>query len=181
MGAVTRLAAVLSWVALSFASTSAMAQKTYTWSDIDCGQSRITPWPGLKCRTTNVVTTEGNIGAYRRWSVFGTTSEGYVQLFLWEAQNPFSFITTEDTTAEFLKWMYENGRYAGDFSPVVRYHEADYSSFRDNQRTCAGFRRTGSPRRGGYDRIVGGIFCAPPGRNLTNDQIVQFIDRVKIR
>jgi hypothetical protein len=157
------------------------AETTYKWSDINCGQSRIAPWPGLKCRTTNVVTTEGNIGAFRRWSAFGTTSEGYIQIFLWETQNTFTYITTEDTTADFLKWMYENGRNASQFSPVARYHEADYASFRDGQRTCVGFRRTGSPRKGGYDKIVGGIFCAPPGRNLTTDQVTQFIDRVRLQ
>ena len=173
---VTRLALLL-----LLCAPAVSAETTYKWSDINCGQSRIAPWPGLKCRTTNVVTTEGNIGAFRRWSAFGTTSEGYIQIFLWEAANSFSFITTEDTTPDFLKWMYENGRYAREFSAVARYHNADYSSFRDNQRTCFGFRRTGTPRKGGYDTIVGGILCAPPGRTLTSDQVSQFIDRVQIR
>jgi hypothetical protein len=176
MKALTRVALLVLLAAPAMA-----AQPSYQWSDIDCAQSRIAAWPGLRCRTTNVVTTEGNIGAYRRWSAFGTTSEGYVQIFLWEAQNAFSFITTEDTTEDFLKWMYENGRSARQFSTVVRYHEADYSSFRDGQRTCVGFRRTGSPRRGGYDKIVGGIFCAPVGQTLTAAQVTQFVDRVQLR
>ena len=180
---ITRLTVSLLCLASSCAwAPGALAQATtYKWSEIDCGQSRIAPWPGLRCKTTNVVTTEGNIGAYRQWSAYGTTSEGYIHIFVWEAQNSFSFITTEDTTADFLKWMYENGRNASQFSPVARYHEADYSSFRDGQRTCVGFRRTGSPRKGGYDKIVGGIFCAPPGRNLTPDQVTQFIDRVRLQ
>jgi hypothetical protein len=183
MRVVARLALFLSCLTLFFAwAGAASAQTTYSWSDIDCKQSRIASWPGLKCKATNVVTTEGNVGAFRRWSAFGTTSEGYIHIFLWEAQNSFSYITTDETTADFLKWMYENGQFADQFSPVARYHEADYSTFRDAKQaqSCAGFRRTGSQRRGGYDWIIGGILCAPAGRNLTDDQFAQFIDRVRL-
>jgi hypothetical protein len=184
MRAVIRLAFFISCLTLSFAwATAAPAQTTYNWSDIDCRQSRIAPWPGLRCKTTNVVTTEGNVGAFRRWSAFGTTSEGYIHIFFWEARNSFSYITIDQTTADFLKWMYEHGQFASQFSAVARYHEADYSTFRDDRQAqaCAGFRRTGNPRRGGYDWIVGGIMCAPAGRNLTNDQFAQFIDRVQLQ
>jgi hypothetical protein len=187
MRAVTRLAFFLSCLTLSLAwAGAAPAQttyKTYNWSDIDCRQSRIAFWPGLRCKATNVVTTEGNVGAFRRWSVEGTTSEGYIHLFLWEAQNSFSYLTTDETTADFLKWMYVNGPSASGFSPVARFHEADYSTFSDTKqaRTCAGFRRIGNQRRGGYDWIMGGIVCAPPGRTLTNDQLARFIDRVRLQ
>ena len=77
----------------------------------------------------------------------------------------------------------ENGQFASQFSPVARYHEADYSTFRDAKQaqSCAGFRRTGNQRRGGYDWIMGGIVCAPPGRTLTNDQLARFIDRVRLQ
>lgn len=181
MRAVARLALLLSCVTLSFAwAHAAPAQTTYKWSDIDCRQSPIPYWPGLRCKTTNVVTSEGNIGTFRRWSAYGTTSEGYIHLFVWEAQNSFSYINLDQTTPEFLKWMYENGKSADQFSPVTRYHNADYSIFRDNRQNCGGFRRTGHPRRGGYDRIIGGIFCAPAGNTLTNAQFVQFIDRVQL-
>jgi hypothetical protein len=184
MRVVKTLALFVSCSTLSFACAgAASAQTTYSWSDIDCKQSRITSWPGLKCKATNVVTTEGNVGAFRRWSAFGTTSEGYIHIFLWEAQNSFSYITLDETTAEFLKWMYENGQFAGQFSPLARYHEADYSTFRDAKQaqSCAGFRRTGKQRRGGYEWVVGGILCAPAGRNLTDDQFAQFIDRVRLQ
>ena len=180
-----RLVAVLFCLMLSMAGSGAtLAQsKTYSWSDVDCRQSRIAPWPGLKCRTTNVVTTEGNIGSFRRWSAFGTTPEGYVHIFFWESQNDFSYITTDETTADFLKWMYENGKFAGQFSSVTRYHQADYSTFKDEKQTqnCAGFRRTGPPQRGGYQWLVGGILCAPPGKGLTSDQFTRFVDRVRLQ
>src|SRR5207344_2586154 len=121
----------LSCLALTVVGMAAMAaQKTYTWSDIACSQSRIAAWPGLKCQTTNVVTTEGNMGAFRRWSAAGTTSEGYTHLFLWEAQNSTSYMTTDETTAEFLKWMYSGGN-PSQFSPVFRLHNVDVSGFRD--------------------------------------------------
>jgi len=182
MRTATRLVFVLSCLTLSFTWTRPTpAAETYQWSEIDCSQSRIAYWPGLKCKATNVVTTEGNVGAYRRWSAYGTTSEGYFHLFLREAQNSFSYINVDQTTSEFLTWMYENGKSAGQFSPVARYHEADYSTFQDGKHTCVGFRRTGVPRRGGYERIIGGIFCAPAGRTLTSAQIVQFIDRVRVQ
>ena len=76
--------------------------------------------------------------------------------------------------------MYE-GKVSGQFSPVTRYHAADYATFQDGRHNCVGFRRTGNPRKGGYEKIVGGIFCTPAGRTLTNEQIVQFIDRVRVQ
>lgn len=174
----------LSCLTLSFAWAGiAPAQTTYNWSEIDCSQSRIASWPGLKCQATNVVIGEGNWGAFRRWSVYGATNEGYVHVFLWEAKNSFSYLTVDETTAEFLKWMYVNGPSASQFSPVARYHEADYSTFRDDKQaqSCAGFRRFGDPRHGGYEWIMGGILCAPAGRNLTNDQFARFIDKVRLQ
>src|ERR1044072_5601835 len=73
------------------ASKTAAAQaRQYVWSDIDCRQSRIAAWPGLKCRATNVVTSEGNIGGFRQWAAFGTSRGGDCgQLFLWEGEDRF--------------------------------------------------------------------------------------------
>jgi len=123
---------------------------------------------------------------YRRvsqWSTYGVTSEGYVHVFLWEAQNSFSYLTTDEITADFLKWVHVNGQFATKFSPVARYHDVDYTTFRDDkqQRACAGFRRTGNERRGGYDWIMGGILCAPAGKNLTQDQFFRFVDNVRLQ
>ena len=56
--------------------TAAAQAPRYIWSDIDCRQSRIAAWPGLKCRATNVVTSEGNIGVFRQWAAFGTSWDG---------------------------------------------------------------------------------------------------------
>ena len=178
----------ISWgcLVLSFAwigAASAQPQKTYNWSDINCAQSRIATWPGLQCKVTNVVTTESNVGAFRRWAAYGTTRDGYVHIFLWEAQNDFSYVTADETTAEFLKWMYVNGPSAEQFTPVARYSKADYSMFVDTKQSqsCAGFRRTGNDRRGGYDWIMGGILCAPAGRQMANGQFAEFIEKVKLR
>jgi hypothetical protein len=170
-------------LAVAWAHAVLAQSKSYTWSDIDCRQSRIVAWPGLKCRTTNVVTTEGNIGAYRRWAAFGTTADGYIQIFFMEAQNPFSSVTTEDTTADFLKWMYENGQSSSSFSPISRYRDADFLTFKDNKQrlVCAGFRRMGGPQRGGYQSVMGGIICPPAGRNLGENDIGRFIDRVRVQ
>ena len=181
MRGVAGRALILSCLTLFLVGVAAMAaQKSYSWEDIACSQSRIAAWPGLKCQTTNVVTTEGNVGAFRRWSASGHTGEGYVHLFLWEGQNAYSYIGAEETTGEFVKWMYGSGT-PSQFSAVFRIHNVDAVSFRDGQYPCAGFRRTGSPRRGGYDWILGGILCAPQGKTLTNEQFGQFIDRVRLR
>jgi hypothetical protein len=171
-------------VCLASAGASRAQTKTYTWSDIDCRQSRIMAWPGLKCRATNVVTNEGNIGVFRQWAAFGTTREGYyAQMFVWEARNTFSYVSAEETTADFLKWMFEYGKSVTQVSPVARYQDADYVTFRDDQheRVCVGFRRMGKFQRGGYDSLTGGLLCAPPGKNLTNNDIAIFIDHVRLQ
>ena len=64
---------IVTWMACCIlfvlASKTAAAQaRQYVWSDIDCRQSRLVTWPGLKCRATNVMATEGNIGVFRQWA-----------------------------------------------------------------------------------------------------------------
>ena len=173
------LVVCLTWAAVAPAQT-----KTYTWSDLDCRQSRIAAWPGMKCRATNVATMEGNIGVFRQWAAIGTTREGYyVHMFVWEAQNTFSYLSAEETTADFAKWMFEHGKTAAQFSPVARYQDADYVTFKDDKhgRTCVGFRRMGKFHRGGYDFITGGIMCAASGKTLTTGDIAIFIDNVRLQ
>lgn len=172
-------------LALGFSGQTASAQaKRYTWSDIDCRQSRLTVWAGLTCRATNVVTSEGNVGAFRQWAAVGTSRDGYyVHMFLWEAQNTFSYLSADETTAEFIAWIFENGKFIAQPSPVARYKDADYVTFRDGKagRMCVGFRRMGGPQRGGYDSLTGGVLCGPPGANLTEADISVFIDSVRAR
>lgn len=138
----------------------------------------------MTCRATNVVTMEGNIGVFRQWAAFGTTREGYyAHMFVWEAQNTFSYVSAEETTAAFVKWMFEHGKSVSQASPVARYKDADYVTFRDEKhgRTCVGFRRMGRFQRGGYDSVTGGILCAPPGKSLTSNDIAIFIDNVRLQ
>jgi hypothetical protein len=98
-----------------------------------------------------------------------------------EALNSFSYLTTEDTAAALLKWMYERGQFASDFSPISRYHDSDFLTFKDNQqgRICVGFRRMGAPHRGGYQSLLAGIMCPSAGKRLTHQDIARFIDRVR--
>jgi hypothetical protein len=55
-------------------------------------------------------------------------------------------------------------------------------SFKDGKagRTCMGFRRVGRPQRGGYDALIGGILCAPPGKILTDAEVSVFIDKARL-
>lgn len=179
------LAVLIGFIAwLAVASGASAQTRQYSWEDIDCRQSRIVAWSGLKCRATNVVTNEGNIGVFRQWTTFGSGRNGYyAHIFLWEAQNSFSYLNAEDTTADFLKWMFEHGKSAKDFSPLARYRDADYLTFTDDKesRTCVGFRRMGRFQRGGYDSMMGGILCAPPGKTLAASDISLFIDNVQLR
>src|ERR1051325_9323413 len=113
--------------------------RTYVWKDIDCRQSRIAAWPGLTCRATNVVTNESRIGEFRQWAAFGRDAKGYyAHMFLWEALNGYSYVSADETTADFVKWMFENGKHVSDMSPVRRLKDADYLTFRDDKagRAC---------------------------------------------
>jgi hypothetical protein len=169
---------------LAGAGPAAGQAKQYSWSDTDCRSSRIAAWQGLKCRATNVVTGEGNIGVFRQWAAFGTGWDGYyVHIFVWEAQNTFSYIGADDTTADFVKWMFGDGKTITQVSPVARHKDADYVTFNDAKlgRTCVGFRRLGKLQRGGYDGVTGAILCAPPGKAVTNDDLALFIDNVRLQ
>src|SRR5262249_61772727 len=99
------VASIVCLLAMAVGSATAEAQtRQYTWSDIDCRTSRIAAWPGLKCRATNRVASEGNIGLFRQWAAFGTSRDGYyVHMFLWEGENTFSYLTADETTADFVK------------------------------------------------------------------------------
>jgi hypothetical protein len=180
---------IVTWLAccilLVFATKTADAEAgQYIWSDIDCRQSRIAAWPGLKCRATNVVKSEGNIGVFRQWAAFGTSRDGYyAHMFLWEAQNSFSYLSAEETTADFVKGIFEYGKLITDVSPVARYKDADYMTFKDGKagRICIGFRRLGRPQRGGYDALTGGILCAPSGKTISETEISVFIDKARLQ
>lgn len=172
-------------ILLVLATKTAGAQaREYVWSDINCRLSRIAAWPGLKCRATNAVTSEGNIGVFRQWAAFGTSRDGYyAHLFLWEAQNSFSYLSADETTANFVKGIFEYGKFITEVSPVARYKDADYVTFKDGKavRTCIGFRRVGRPQRGGYDALTGGILCAPSGKTITEAELSVFIDKAQLQ
>lgn len=181
-----RLVVSLACFAAAFATaeTAIGEPQRYTWKDIDCRQSRIVAWSGLKCRATNVVTSEGNIGAFRQWAAFGTNRDGYyVHMFFWEAENTFSYLSADQTTADFLKWMFEHGKSIAQVSAVTRNNDADYVTFTDDKggRSCTGFRRLGKFQRGGYDSVTGGILCAPAGKAIAASDILKFIESVRLQ
>lgn len=181
----TAAAVLLSSIALLAGLGTASAQsRTYAWKDIDCAQSRIAAWPGLTCRATNVVTNESRIGEFRQWAAFGRDAKGYyVHIFVWEALNAFSYVSADETTADFVKWMFENGRQVSEVSPVRHIKDADYVTFRDHKvgRACVGFRRLGRFQRGGYEWLSGGILCAPPSQAISDKDVSLFIDKVRLQ
>lgn len=186
LGIVVRIATSLAcFIALlAGAGTAAAQSRHYVWSDVDCRQSRLVAWPGLKCRATNVMTSEGNIGVFRQWAAFGTSRDGYyAQLFLWEGQNAYSYLSADETTADFVKWLFEHGKSITQVAGVARYKDADYVTFTDGRmgRSCLGFRRVGKPQRGGYDLVMGGILCAPRGKTIGQADISTFIDNARLQ
>lgn len=115
---------------------------------------------------------------------FGTNRDGYyVHMFFWEAENDFSYLSADQTTGDFVKWMFEHGKSIAQISAVSRYNDVDYVTFRDdgNGRDCIGFRRLGKSKRGGYDSVTGGILCAPAGKGVAAGDIPTFIDRVRLQ
>ena len=161
----------------------ARSQDSYSWRDIDCAKSRIVAWRGLSCRESGVTTNQGRAAAFRQWSAFGSNPAGfYVHMFLAEAVNGAS-LDGDDAMADFVTWMFENGKRISGVSAVQRAAHADYVTFRDDRigRRCAGFRRLGDFRRHGYASLTGGILCAPPGTSLTEDDVELFIDNVKLQ
>ena len=69
-------------------------------------------------------------------------AEGYyAHMFVWDAQNTFSYVSAEETTADFAKWMFEHGKSVSQVAPVARYKDADYVTFKDDKhgRICVGF------------------------------------------
>ena len=142
---------------LAGAAAAVAAPKGYEWANIDCREVPLQTWPGLHCKATNIVVNEGNIGAFRRWSAFGNTPNGYTHVFLWQAQNDFSYLGVDEKTADFVKWMYEHGQSTSGYSPIERYKDSDVLMFRDDRNgiVCTGFRRAGPAQRGGYQWIMG--------------------------
>jgi hypothetical protein len=56
-------------------------------------------------------------------------------------------------------------------------------TFKDGKagRSCTGFRRVGRPQRGGYDSLMGGVLCAPPGKTIGEVDISTFIDNARLQ
>jgi len=79
--------------------------------------------------------------------------------------------------------IFEHGQLVAEVSPVARYKDADYVTFKDGKagRTCIGFRRMGRPQRGGYDELTGGILCAPSGKTISEADASVFIDKVRLQ
>jgi hypothetical protein len=169
--------AVLSTMGLS----DARAQGTYNWSDIDCAQSRLVATSGAKCRGTNVVS--GGVtadGQFQRWSIVG--SQPYSHVYLHESLNSNSYITTRETTVDFLKWMNQRAKSASDMTGPNKHGGADYYLFKTKDgEDCAGFRRFGPSRSVGYAWVMGGIICSPKGTALAPAQITAFIDGALVK
>ncbi|MEK7994679.1 MAG: hypothetical protein AAB403_12815 [Planctomycetota bacterium] len=159
----------------------AVAQDAYKWSDIDCGQSRLVPIAGAKCRATNVVSGgDGAGGQFQQWSIQGTGS--YVNIRLHEGLAGASYIHTKQTGVEYLKARDSRAKGSPDMGTAARHGDADYYLFKaSGGEECVGFRRYGPSRSMGYAWIMGGVMCAPKGSALTPAQANAFIDSARVR
>jgi len=165
------------WVA------STAAQDAYTWSDINCAESRLVALPNGKCRATNIVSggSDGAGGQFRRWSTF-SASGPYAFISMHEALIARSHIFTRQTGIEYLKAINAVARDGVEFGDVQRHDGADYYLFKSSARNeCVGFRRYGPVRGEGYAWIMGGVTCEPNRAPLSKPRVSAFIEAGKVR
>lgn len=176
-----RLVAGLLGACVAWTATSAAAQGTYNWSDVDCAQSRLVPLPDTKCLATNVV--NGGAGAggqFQQWGLKGTVP--YISIGLHEAMGTNAYISTNVTGAEYLKLWDGQAKRSPDLGSPARHGNSDYYLFKaSGGESCVGFRRYGPSKSGWFAWILMGVKCAPRGGTLTLAEATAFIDSVRVK
>jgi hypothetical protein len=164
-------------------TTTASAQATHVWAEVDCAASRVAPLPGATCRTTNVAAgSEVAGGRSQRHAVVGTTPLGYVYIFMTEAVDSAASIATLKNAIDYLKLISKRAADGSSWSALSGYGGADYHTFKSSEgEACVGFRSFGDRRSLGYAWIMAGLLCVPKGQDLQHPQIVQFIDGARPR
>lgn len=173
------------WVALMMlaGATTASAQETHVWTEVDCALSRVAPLPGATCRTTNVAAgSEVAGGRSQRHAVAGTTPLGYVYILMTEAIDSAASIATLKNAMDYLKLINKRAADGASWSAVSRHGGADYHTFKSNEaEACVGFRKFGDRRSAGYAWIMAGLLCAPRGEELQHAHLATFIDGARPR
>jgi hypothetical protein len=161
-------------------STSAFAQETPVWSDVDCAQSKIVAPAGFKCRATQEYyggqgTASSDAGGkFRQWSASATLNNVRLYYFLHEAIGGRSNITATESLEERIKQL---GRKADkNFSQTLPMAGGDYVRYEGPAgQPCVGIRKYGPSTSIGFRWIMAGTRCAQKDKTISDQDIASFI------
>lgn len=158
-----------------------VSAQNYTFSDIDCSQSRIAPLPGGRCRVTDTYSAaQTGGGLFRIWQVLGKNR--YLNVIMDESLVANSYITSLGLLEAYLRHMDSRARAVATLVGPSRHGDSDYYTYTATSgEECVGFRRYGPSSGLGYVWVLGGVACEERGRTLSQDQIRSFIDSVQVR
>jgi hypothetical protein len=179
----TRMAGIgLSAALLSATMEPALAQDL-TWSDVDCGVSRLVAANGFRCRATDPYSPGGSSRAtYRFYTATATTAEGTTYLYLMEGIDERSWIRLSRPLPEQLSQSIPLARAATGWSEVRLHAGSGYALFTaESGESCVGFRKAGPDRGAGHAWAILGIHCAPKGQVLGDTEIVGAIESARTK
>ena len=166
------------------AAGPAGGQDTPRWYGIDCSHSRITVPAGLKCSTTQNYAGGGNGwggdagGTFRGWMAAGAG----VFYYMVEATSLGAGLMESASLKQAIRSEMRDGDKLANFSALGNRGGADYMTFTGGSGdACVGIRRTGPAQGAGYQWILFGVRCEPPGRPITDAEIDRFIGGANYR
>jgi hypothetical protein len=161
-------------------ATSAAAQGTIAWSDVDCAQSKIVAPAGLKCRATNLVGTSGvptstGGGQVKRWSAYGIVQQTKLFYYVTEIVDTRSFVQVAKLSDD-IRGVSPQAKGAENMSAPERKGDTDLVTFTNAQNdNCVGIRKTGAARGGGYSWVLYATRCTPAAQKASDADINAFI------
>jgi hypothetical protein len=170
-------------LAMIVAMATSLAQTSYGWSDVDCGQSRIVAPQGATCQATNVYTgRDAAGGAGRRHLVRSDSPQGWSLIVISEAVDTGAYIATRTATVDYLKALDKRVIDGSDWSAGTTDGSIQTYTFRSTEgEACVGFRKVGEARSTGHDWLMHGLRCLPKGHEMSPAEIGGFIDSARVR
>jgi len=183
------LEAAMSAVALLVGiASSATAQETPVWSDIDCTQSKLVTPPGLKCRSTQeysggsrVASGSSANGMTRNWNALGTVNGSKV-FFLGKEAVAMRSSVFPYVLADGVKTLSPQGKGAADFSSPTTITGGDFLRFTSAAgEACIGVRKEGGARKQGFQWVMIATKCAPKGKPILDEEAATFLREADFR
>lgn len=173
--------ALAAGVPAAFASTAG-AQETPKWSDIDCGQTKLVTPAGLRCRSTQEYSGGSRIasgsnagGSTKEWATLGTVNGRRVYYYAKEAlaekSSVFPYVLVDG-----IKSLSPQGKGATDFSAPQPAGGGEFVRFTSaTGDACVGARKEGPTRKLGFHWILFATECAPKGKAISDGEIPDFV------